>query len=788
VLGRLEAEGVCLVAGPAGTGKSSLAAAVASGWSQSKALWYTCHEGESAEGLIWALAGYLHGQGRTDMWRWLHSAAQPGVAPPPIETLIRTLIGQLRGLPCLLCLDDLHLVAGDPAMSNLLGQLIAETKGGTLTLLATAQQAPLQFMPTMQVALEGFNQAEAEALLTVRGISLAPELTAQLIEITAGNPQFLTLAAAALQQGADPAGLVRELPRDERVAEYLVTAVDRRLSNEQREIMRAVAVLLGEPASHDLIEALLERDDTWADIQVLRGQRLLNPQASTGRLAYTQHGIVQGFYYGQIGRRGRRLFHGKAADYYEHDEPVPLRAAQHYLLADNQHQAARLALRDLWGTINAGEARQLATLLGQIEGAQVGPVQAVEVALARGDLATLLGMADEAEAQYESAMTAAEGLDVPTERALLLARAYRGMGGLLEYSNASGALGWLQRGLEVVEAVPAEKRNAERTLLQHRIGSALLALGEYDAALAALETAIEQLPPTAHQARAGLLVNIGIAHCSQGRMDEGRDSFERAIAAYTLAEDVWGLNAARHNLAQVIEIAGEWERAAVEYAEVLAFARKLGDVRRQVRVGLSLGILQTNKGEYAAAERLLIECIELARASDDREGTLAAQSSLADLDLRRGRPQRADELIDAAEALALSIAEDHPQLAEILRSRAQLLLAEGQAGVARIAAERALAIAEGLEDPREQGMSQRVLGLVALAEGQRSEGFALLTASITLLDEADPYEAARSRLAHGRALRAAGDNGAADSLLSAARATFATLGARREIEAVDGVI
>jgi hypothetical protein len=102
-------------------------------------------------------------------------------------------------------------------------------------------------------------------------------------------------------------------------------------------------------------------------------------------------------------------------------------------------------------------------------------------------------------------------------------------------------------------------------------------------------------------------------------------------------------------------------------------------------------------------------------------------------------------------------------------------------------AERSVALAGELKLKNEQGTSLRVLGQVRQASGQIPAALQAFEQSQALLANA-PYEAARTKLSWGLALKSAGDIEPGHRLMQAARATFAQLGAQRELEQADALL
>jgi tetratricopeptide (TPR) repeat protein len=159
---------------------------------------------------------------------------------------------------------------------------------------------------------------------------------------------------------------------------------------------------------------------------------------------------------------------------------------------------------------------------------------------------------------------------------------------------------------------------------------------------------------------------------------------------------------------------------------------------------------------------------------------------LADLQLRQGKWDAAEILLAEAEQLALDTETKYP-LVYLYAYRAQVCLGKRQLDVALEMAERSCALAREMKLKAEQGNSLRVLGQVLQASGRTAEALDVFEKSLALLDSA-PYEAARTKLQWGLALRSIGNMERGMALLQEARAAFSQLGARRELADVSSLL
>jgi tetratricopeptide (TPR) repeat protein len=363
------------------------------------------------------------------------------------------------------------------------------------------------------------------------------------------------------------------------------------------------------------------------------------------------------------------------------------------------------------------------------------------------------------------------------------ARACRGMGQSLENEAPREALEWLRRGLAQVEGVS----DREAAALYIKIGTVQLPLGEYDAAQAALDRGEALLPPGPSQLRINALNTLGYLHYTQGAFERGKAYTLQGLELCEQLHDDVRMANMLINLGAHEVVGGDWPGALHAYGRALDLAERTGSDRQRMFVDLNLGFLEVRTGDYPAALHHVTSGVELARAAGARVLEIAGLATLADLQLRQNNLAAASDVLATAERLAHAI-DARAQLPELYRCRAEVSLMRGDTARALEDAERSVGLAQELKTDLEAGPSLRVLGQVLLIQGRHAEALDALARSQALLEGQDPYEAARTRLAWGRALL---DSGAADqgaSLLRKARAAFDHLGAQVDRAAAEALL
>ncbi|NTV65209.1 MAG: protein kinase, partial [Oscillochloris sp.] len=205
---QLQANHYALIIGPAGIGKTALAATLAQRWpSQAHVFWRTLHPHDGIHTLLQELAGFLARLGHSGPWLHIRGSGNNHVAP---NSVLAYLIQELQGLECLIVLDDLHLA--ETTITTLVTDLAKAARAGSLSLLITSRQRLARLQADEPPSLlGGVNLADAYNLLAHAELRLTDPLAIRLHTLTEGNPQLLLLAAKALRSSPNPERLLDHL-------------------------------------------------------------------------------------------------------------------------------------------------------------------------------------------------------------------------------------------------------------------------------------------------------------------------------------------------------------------------------------------------------------------------------------------------------------------------------------------------------------------------------------------------------------------------------------------------
>jgi class 3 adenylate cyclase len=221
----------------------------------------------------------------------------------------------------------------------------------------------------------------------------------------------------------------------------------------------------------------------------------------------------------------------------------------------------------------------------------------------------------------------------------------------------------------------------------------------------------------------------------------------------------------RVHRAEIMRLRGAWAEAEQEARRALTELQTF-NLMFAAEGFYELGEIRLRMGDLAGAEDAFRQANELGREP---------QPGLALLRLAGGR-------VDAARSAMRRALEDPSgdrlHRLRLLPAQVEIALAAADLDTARAAVEEMEQIGAVYDSSVLQATTLSARGALELAEGQPGPAIRSLRRGMRLWKEADlPYEAARARMVLGLALRADGDEDAAELELGAAKAAFEKLGA-----------
>jgi DNA-binding NarL/FixJ family response regulator len=224
---------------------------------------------------------------------------------------------------------------------------------------------------------------------------------------------------------------------------------------------------------------------------------------------------------------------------------------------------------------------------------------------------------------------------------------------------------------------------------------------------------------------------------------------------------------------QVMQLRGAWPDAMVE---VRRACERLSTPSGQPALGMAIyqqAELHRLRGEFGLAEDAYRQASQWGHPP---------QPGLAQLRLAQGR-------VDAAAAAirrAADEAQDRLTRAKVLAAYVEIVLATGDVAAARAAADELSQIAADFAAPLLQAVAAHAHGAVLLAEGDARAALDVLREACKAWVALEaPYDAARSRVLVGLALKRLGDEDTAQMEWYAGRQVFRQLGAAPDLAGVD---
>jgi tetratricopeptide (TPR) repeat protein len=775
---------LAVISGMVGLGKTTLAAVLAQQVAQAENIfWHTFHQGEGVETVIWKLAGFLARSGQDDLWQLLQRTRLTRGNLPPTETLLDYALQLLGNRDFLLCFDDLDLVDSDPQVNLLVGRVRTSVLAGELSLIITSRHLP-EYVTSVETAfMPGLTIEAIQQMLHNHGVELSSELVVKLHDRTQGNAELLNLSIEMLRHSQYPERLLDNLAEAQDVERFLMNGIDAHLSEFEPEVMTAISVLnlFGHMGTRYAIAAILEGQNVRRVLRDLSDRFLVIEHRHEEGSEYGQHALVQAFYYDGLSRRQRQALHRLAGDYYQVEEPEPMRAAIHFERAGDAQNALQLVTDNVWELINLGHGPGLLDLLERFRPQQLEPAERLQVKMARGQVYAFLGESEEAQACYQEVLSQLAAQPDTAAVRVQRARAFRGLGELLQQESPQEALSWLRRGLAEDVALDA----LEEAGLHIAMGTIHMWLGSYEVAAPALENGLSLLPDGPSQLRATALENLGVVAVEhEGNVEKGIALTQESLQVSQQMRDHFKTAEILTTLGSYHYNSGDWPTATAEFHQALALAEQIGSKKAVAYSAITVGTVLIDQGDDEEAERQLENGLHLAQETNQLVDACICLLSLAELKLRQKQWEKAEDFLHQAEQLNEQI-EDQLNMPIILRGYAFVKQASGELDQALNDAQRSVDLARENGEAIELGISLRVLGQITYTLEREQEALELFEQSSSILNGAYPYELARTQTQWGEALLAGNEKESGLALLEKAQATFQRLGARRDMEPIE---
>ncbi len=347
-------------------------------------------------------------------------------------------------------------------------------------------------------------------------------------------------------------------------------------------------------------------------------------------------------------------------------------------MAEEQRLGLLLAREAVYHLLGRREAQRadLQALQKLVEERQ-RPAEQVELALRQTRLSNATGNFDQAQAQAQAAVTAAQiagGVE-------LEASAHMQLGGVLwRQANHQGGLEHCRIALQLAQSAGRKDLQAEALLLMGNIASSQEA---YAAACQYYEQALILCRETGkRQSESAALSNLGIAAFSESNYPAARQYLEQALPICREIGFRAGSGMTLNMLGNVALSLGDLAAASQYLEQALAIFQDVGDRRGEGIVFNDLGNAASSQKDYATAQRYYEQASIILHSIGLRIGESWALNNLGEVASFQGNYAEARRYCEQALALSREI-NVSPTIAENLAGLALVALAQGDQAGAR---------------------------------------------------------------------------------------------------------
>ncbi len=688
-----------LISAPVGFGKTTLLAEwLAGAGADGPALaWLSLDPGDNQTVAFWtylitALQSVAPGTGANAL------TLVQGPQPPPIETILASLLNELGAMPrdIVLVLDDYHMVDAREIQDGM--TFLLEHLPPRLHLMITTRSDPA--LPLARLRARGelveiragdlrFTPDEAEAYLNgMMGLGLATRDVAALEGRTEGWIAALQLAALSIQGRDDIAGFIAGFAGDDRyIVDYLVEEVLQRQGADVRDFLLQTSILgrLNGP----LCDAVTGHDGGKAMLEALDRGNLFLVSLDDRRQWYRYHQLFADVLRTHLlDERSDQVpdLHRRACEWYEANGDRP-EAIRHALAAEDFARAADLmelavpAMR---------QTRQEATVLGWLQALPSDVVQRRPV-LSVHYAGTLL-LVGELEGVETRLRNAERWLDTAPE-----------------------GPGHSTPGMVVVDQ--EEFRALPCLIGTFRAASALI-VGDIANAIRYARLALELAPEGDHIRRGPPAGLLALAYWRRGDLEDAHRSYVDCATNLEKAGYISDVIGCAISLADIRIAQGRLRDAMGTYERGLQRATQHGApvLRGAADMHVGMSGLFLERGDVEAARQQLVMSRELGEQAGLEQNAYRWRVAMARMCMAEGDLDGAIDLLDEAERQYLSAFL--PDVRPIAALRARVWVVQGKLAEASAwAREQGLAAEDDLTYLREFG--HITLARVLLARAQR---------------------------------------------------------------------
>jgi ATP/maltotriose-dependent transcriptional regulator MalT len=647
-----------LISAPAGFGKTTLLAewiAAAPAGARSTA-WLSLDPSDNEPGFFWtyliaALQTVAPGVGTTA----LSLLQEP--QPPPIETVLATLLNELGAVPddVVLVLNDYHLVDAHDVQDGM--ALLLENLPSHVHLVIATRADPA--LPLARLRARGelveiraadlrFTPDEAGAYLNrVMGLDLGAGDVAALEARTEGWIAALQLAALSIRGREDVAGFIDGFAGDDRyIVDYLVEEVLQRQPEEVRTFLLGTSIL--DRLTGPLCDAVTGQDGGKAMLEALERGNLFLVPLDDRRRWYRYHQLFADVLRARLLDERPELapeLHRRACEWYEQNGDRS-EAIRHAMAGGDLARAADLVELAIPAM---SQNRQEATLRQWLEALPDEVLRARPV-LSNASAGSFLvrGEVDGVEKRLRDAERWLDATD----------QALDGAGPMVVVDGAA------------FHRLPG-------SIAVHRAGQALI-LGDVAGAAAHARRALDLVGEDEHLARGGAAGLLALASWTTGDLEAASGWYAAAMASLEKAghlSDVIGCGLA---LADIRLAQGRLGEAMRIFERGLALATGQGGrvLRGAADMHVGISTILCERDDLEGARHQLLQSSELGEENGLPQNRYRSRVATAAIRQAEGDLDGALELLTEAERLY--VGDFSPDVRPVAAVKARVLIAQGK--------------------------------------------------------------------------------------------------------------
>jgi LuxR family transcriptional regulator, maltose regulon positive regulatory protein len=585
--------------------------------------------------------------------------------PPPIDTLLPTLLNELASLPqpAILVLDDYHMIDARPvdlALAFLLDHLPHQ-----IHLVITTREDPQ--LPLVRLRARGqltelrasdlrFTTAEAAAFLKqVMDLDLSAEDIAALESRTEGWIAGLQLAAISMRGRDDIGQFVRAFAGDNRyIVDYLIEEVLQRQPETIRSFLLQTSIL--ERLHGPLCDAVSGQEGSSARLEALHRGNFFVVPLDDRRQWYRYHHLFAEVLAAHLRVEQPDLvstLHQRASTWYE-QHGLLADAIRHALAAHDFARAANL-VELAWPAIR--QSRQDASLLGWLKALpdqvlHVRPVLSVayaHVLLSSGVFEGAHKRLRDAERWLDTTAPMRARPDAPTTDVVVVDdEAFRRLPGSIAIARAGIAL----------------------------------AEGDVSATMTHAKRALDLAPEDDHQTRGGAAGFLGLAFWTSGDLQAAHRMYAAGMASLQKAGNIADAINGAITLGAIRIAQARLRDAMRTYEQALQLANQQGApaLRGTADIYVGMSDLERERNNLHAATQHLLHSQQLGEHAGFPQNRYRWRIAMARMREAEGDLDSALTLLDQAERLYMS--DFAPNVRPIAALKTRVWLAQGRLGEA----------------------------------------------------------------------------------------------------------